>query len=770
MNAPTRVTLKTAVDNGLIKRPALLPNFIVQNLDNNQSFLVSETANTLLHGAVYPDLLPILNGTLSREEVIEQLADRHSAESVSAALQTLTTKGYLISADYDMDTGSAAFWTSLGASPRFVEETLSGNAIKIYNDNIGLKRALETFGVTLAEQDRDVALTVVVTDDYLNADLAEINACRVEKSTPWLLLNPFGLRPMFGPIFATDENSPCLACLSYRLRGNQEIHDFLRNATDGACEIKPIATVRPSVQSVCGLAATEIVKWLVLETTSILQQHVVSLDVLKMSVAHHRVTRRPQCKVCGSPDLYRPDRDIAPIALEDSPIRVTNSGGLRSVDPETTLKRYRHLVDPISGVITWLRRTTPEENQWLHVHWAGTNMALKNRTLNALRLSLRTKSAGKGSTRIQSEASALCEAIERYSGAYHDDEIRVKKRYCEFGEVAGRFQAIKPTEIQLFSETQLLNASTINSRGDPYNVVPPRFDPEAEIDWSPVWSLTHNCPRYLPTALLYYGKTVRNFCDAQLVADSNGCAAGNTFEEAILQGLLELVERDAFAVWWYNRLRVPKVDFESFADPYLEKAQAYYRSLNRELWVLDLTHDLKIPTFVALSRRFDKSEEDIIYGSGAHFDARVAILRAICELNQFLNWVQAAEPGGAGYAVTDPQCLTWWKTATVENQPYLKAADGSIHDSDSYPILEVENIKNLLVRFQETLENKNLELLVLNQTRPDINMPVVRVIVPGMRHYWPRFAAGRLYDVPVGRGQISSPLSEEELNTQAVIG
>ncbi|MCY4287461.1 MAG: hypothetical protein OXC63_02590, partial [Aestuariivita sp.] len=88
MNAPTRVTLKTAVDNGLIKRPALLPNFIVQNLDNNQSFLVSETANTLLHGAVYPDLLPILNGTLSREEVIEQLADHHSAESVSAALQT----------------------------------------------------------------------------------------------------------------------------------------------------------------------------------------------------------------------------------------------------------------------------------------------------------------------------------------------------------------------------------------------------------------------------------------------------------------------------------------------------------------------------------------------------------------------------------------------------------------------------------------------------------------------------------------------------------
>jgi oxazoline/thiazoline synthase len=57
-----------------------------------------------------------------------------------------------------------------------------------------------------------------------------------------------------------------------------------------------------------------------------------------------------------------------------------------------------------------------------------------------------------------------------------------------------------------------------------------------------------------------------------------------------------------------------------------------------------------------------------------------------------------------------------------------------------------------------------LDFLVLDQTRPDIEVPVVRVIVPGLRHFYRRFAPGRLYDVPVKLGLRDRPLSENELN------
>jgi ribosomal protein S12 methylthiotransferase accessory factor len=57
-----------------------------------------------------------------------------------------------------------------------------------------------------------------------------------------------------------------------------------------------------------------------------------------------------------------------------------------------------------------------------------------------------------------------------------------------------------------------------------------------------------------------------------------------------------------------------------------------------------------------------------------------------------------------------------------------------------------------------------MEMLVLDQTRPDIGMPFVKVLVPGLRHFWPRFAPGRLYEVPVRLGWLPRPLTEEQLN------
>ena len=63
----------------------------------------------------------------------------------------------------------------------------------------------------------------------------------------------------------------------------------------------------------------------------------------------------------------------------------------------------------------------------------------------------------------------------------------------------------------------------------------------------------------------------------------------------MLQGFMELVERDATAIWWYNRLNRPGVDLASFGLGYLTELAAHYDSLERDLWALDLTHDLGIP-------------------------------------------------------------------------------------------------------------------------------------------------------------------------------
>jgi ribosomal protein S12 methylthiotransferase accessory factor len=64
----------------------------------------------------------------------------------------------------------------------------------------------------------------------------------------------------------------------------------------------------------------------------------------------------------------------------------------------------------------------------------------------------------------------------------------------------------------------------------------------------------------------------------------------------------------------------------------------------------------------------------------------------------------------------------------------------------------------------DTVRRAGLDFLALDQTRPDIGVPVARVIVPGMRHFYRRFAQGRLYDVPVKLGWRDRPTPESELN------
>ena len=100
-------------------------------------------------------------------------------------------------------------------------------------------------------------------------------------------------------------------------------------------------------------------------------------------------------------------------------------------------------------------------------------------------------------------------------------------------------------------------------------------------------------------------------------------------------------------------------------------------------------------------------------------------------------------------------------TATVANQPYLAALPASTDAWRGAP--EADPLDDL-TRVQRVIESHGMELLVHDLTRPDIELPVVKVIVPELRHFWPRLAPGRLYDVPVRLGWLPAPLAEDELN------
>jgi ribosomal protein S12 methylthiotransferase accessory factor len=272
-----------------------------------------------------------------------------------------------------------------------------------------------------------------------------------------------------------------------------------------------------------------------------------------------------------------------------------------------------------------------------------------------------------------------------------------------------------------------------------------------------LWSLRDERFKYLPTSLLYFfyndGSGTGHFH-----ADSNGCAAGNTLEEAIVQGFLELVERDSYALWWYNRVQRPEVDLSQFDDSYIRDLRNQLAETGRQLWMLDITTDLGIPSFVAMSHSKDEGGDFVEYGSGSHFDARIAVLRSLTEVNQFLSigLVGGRESGSTNSDGSGPFLL--------RDHPYLLPNGHSAVRPDLGTKFGGIDTREQVMACVQVAKRQALDFLVLDQTRPDIEVPVVRVIVPGLRHFYRRFAPGRLYDVPVQLGWRDRPMSENEVN------
>jgi ribosomal protein S12 methylthiotransferase accessory factor len=581
-----------------------------------------------------------------------------------------------------------------------------------------------------------------------------------------MLVKPIGGEVWIGPVFRPGRTG-CWECLAQRLRANRTVESFLQ-ARNGRVEPLPIPRgfTNATQQVAWNLAASKIAEWIVRGELPDLEGRLLTLDIPSVKTQSHTLVWLPQCPACGDPpeDLAPP---VTPIVPRSHRKTFTRESGHRVVSPEATIERHGHHVSPITGAVSELGRCRVSNCDVVHTYGAGHNFALRRGSLGLLKKGLRSHSGGKGMSDAQAKASALCEALERYSGVYRGDEPRIRARLDDLGS-----SAIHPNDCMRYSATQYRERGARNARNSRFNFVPVPFNADAEIDWSPVWSLTKGVPRYLPTAFCYFGYPFPED-NVYCVGCSNGNAAGNTLEEAILQGFLELVERDSVALWWYNRISRPAIDLDSFDEPYLGRLSAYLQTRGRDLWVLDLTSDLAIPVFVAVSRQTDRKSEAIMFGFGAHLDSRIAVVRAVTELNQFLGLIpdETPEKGPASSSEheADPEVRVWAKTATLANHPYLAPAPGAPRRvAGDYPRCGTEDLRDDILFCQATVERLGMELLVLDQTRPDIGLPTVKVIVPGLRHFWARLGPGRLYDVPVQLGWLPRPRAEDELNPFAM--
>ncbi len=314
---------------------------------------------------------------------------------------------------------------------------------------------------------------------------------------------------------------------------------------------------------------------------------------------------------------------------------------------------------------------------------------------------------GKGATPAQAEASAVMESIERYSAEQRDSDEIVYGTYEQAKEV---MMAINPVDLIL--PLRVLD----HLKGQ-------------QIAWTEGFEMFRGCPIWVPACAVYY--PYKPDGDYQLFRwHTNGIASGNTMEEAILHALFEDIERDAWSIAEYRdtcRADVTVEDESSVPGRLLKK----FAEQGIEIHLKDLTTDLGITTIGAAADDVKtKDPEMLTIGVGTHLDPEIAAVRAITEVAQSrathkhgskINAQLQKVTRDMGYEKIKKVNRLWYA-----GLPRKTALEDMENKATPYVLDDIEVVLGSL------MDNGFDTVAAVDLTRPEIGVPTVRMIVPGL--------------------------------------
>jgi ribosomal protein S12 methylthiotransferase accessory factor len=314
---------------------------------------------------------------------------------------------------------------------------------------------------------------------------------------------------------------------------------------------------------------------------------------------------------------------------------------------------------------------------------------------------------GKGATKIQAKVSALMEAFERFSAERHNRPTIL----ASLDEISRDGKAIDPRRLIL-------------PEGEHY-------EPDQPLDWVCGLDLISGETRFVPAAAAFCPfRSVNGGRFFKRFSNTNGLASGNTLGEAISQALAEVIERDAESMAELAG-SAATIDLSSIQSPLVRGLIEKFRAAGIELVVKEMTSEFGIPGFFAVSD--DPHTENPILlckGLGAHVNAEIAVTRAITENAQ----VRLTAITGSREDLEEEEFKR------TMNYHFLKKQMGYWYDSKP-PLKDfgtmslinngtfLEDIETMLKPLRHSEFN---EVIVVNLTHPSVNIPVVRVIVPGL--------------------------------------
>lgn len=391
-----------------------------------------------------------------------------------------------------------------------------------------------------------------------------------------------------------------------------------------------------------------------------------------------------------------------PVDLFGSPMRAPKhffDGTYRTVAPEQTMARIRPLFRKVG--ITRLADVTGLDR-------------IPVSTVIAMRPNSRTlaNGSGKGFTKLTACVSAAMETIEHYCA----EQSNVSWVTATWNELSATDQVVAVDNLQL-------NKHAL-------------FSVDLPEKWTPGWDIVSCKEVFVP--LLSVDMAPRHRTRSTELTSfqmgSNGLASGNAQLEAIASGLYEAIERDATTSWHVatneTGLRPPRVRLDTIDSELPRDLLERLNAAAIELVLEDCTIDTAVPVYMATIHDA-RSNLGFFCGYGAHLDPSIAMIRAITEAVQ----ARVVYVAGARDDVFDHRRHLMKRREhalvyeTIEGNP--ETLDASSLHSEAPDTFEGE-----IAVLVEKLNSVGLDqVIVIDLTRPELDVPVVKVVVPGLEGY-----------------------------------
>jgi ribosomal protein S12 methylthiotransferase accessory factor len=360
------------------------------------------------------------------------------------------------------------------------------------------------------------------------------------------------------------------------------------------------------------------------------------------------------------------------------------------VSPEKTVKRFKEKTKTLSLDILSCTRRIDNGRLDIPVFFSECGHDAKDVVGT-------NKQMGKGGTPEQSEASAVMELAERFS-------------FFSFKKNPKNFFFSTPKKLGSKALTYDQIIKSVNDNEKEALRVKPIFD-NLPLQWTKGYNLSKKEDVMIPFDWFY------------MINEFNGPCAGNCTEEALSQGICELVERHTSSMVSHEALNVPGINLNSFKDPLVIKMLDNFKKEGIKVYASDFSLDTGISTIGLLA--WDPSTfgdmSEIVWTAGTSPDPEKAMSRALTETAQLAGDFNS----GSNYVASGLPKFSDIKDAKFITNP------SNMVDINTLPDLSDDNIKVEVENLIHELESKNYQIFAINTMHKELAISAFYTIIPG---------------------------------------